>query len=79
MLWFYRRDDELITVETRVDNTTREYILVMQTADHQQTIERFKDLTAFNERLLQAEQKLARDRWSQSGPPVVLLDGWPSE
>jgi hypothetical protein len=24
MLWFYRRDEELITVETRFDDATRE-------------------------------------------------------
>jgi hypothetical protein len=77
MLWFYRRDDELITVETRFDSATREYLLVMQTADHQQTVERFKDLAAFKERLHRAEEKLAIERWTQAGAPVVLLDGWP--
>ena len=77
MLWFYRRGDELITVETRFDNATGEYLLVMQTADHQQTVERFKDLSQFKERLLRAEEKLASERWAQAGSPVLLPDGWP--
>jgi hypothetical protein len=79
MLWFYRRGDDLITVETRFDNATREYLLVMQTADHQQTVERFDNLAAFKDRLLRAEEKLAKERWAQAGPPVLLPDGWPTE
>jgi hypothetical protein len=79
MLWFYRRDDELITVETRFDNESREYLLILQTADHQQTVQRFKDLEAFKERLLRAEEKLATERWLQAGPPIIMLDGWPTE
>jgi len=77
MLWFYRRDEELITVETRFDDATREYVLITQTDDHKKTEERFKDLAAFKDRLLSAEQKLTNERWSQAGPPVLLLDGWP--
>ena len=77
MLWFYRRDEDLITVETRFDEATSEYVLIMQTADHDQTIERFKDLRAFQDRLVRAEEQLAQDRWKQAGAPVFLLDGWP--
>ena len=57
MLWFYRRDEDLITVETRFDEATSEYVLIMQTADHDQTIERFKDLRAFQDRLVRAEEQ----------------------
>ena len=77
MLWFYRRDEELITVETRFDDATREYVLIMQTDDHKKTEERFKDVVTFKDRLLIAEKKLAGERWTQAGPPVLLLDGWP--
>jgi hypothetical protein len=79
MLWFYRRDEELITIETRVDEATHEYVLIMQTADNQKTEERFKNLVAFKDRLLAAERRLAGERWTQAGPPVLLLDGWPRE
>ena len=77
MLWFYRRDEDLITVETRFDEATREYVLIMQTDDDKKTEERFKDVVTFKDRLLTAEKKLAGERWTQSGPPVLLLDGWP--
>src|SRR5438128_9813486 len=70
MLWFYQREKELITVETRFDEATGEYLLVTQTADHQSQIERFKDLRAFEERLVSAEKKLAAERWTQVGPPI---------
>jgi hypothetical protein len=77
MLWFYRREEELVTVETRFDESTREYVLIMQTDDNKKTEERFKDLATFKDRLLRAEEKLAHERWKQAGPPVLLLDGWP--
>ena len=77
MLWFYQRGDEVITVETRVDRTTGEYLLITQTADHDQKTERFKDVAEFQMRLVEAERQLAADRWTQAGPPVFLLDGWP--
>ena len=77
MLWFYQRDEELITVETRFDETTREYLFVVQTADHETRIERFKDLRAFEERLVREEKRLAGERWKQVGPPIFLRDGWP--
>jgi len=77
MLWFYQRDQELITVETRFDEATGEYLLVMQTANHEQQIERFKDLQAFEKRLVIAERTLATERWKQVGPPIFLRDGWP--
>ena len=77
MLWFYQRDKELITVETRFDEATGEYLLVMQTADGETKIERFKDLRAFENRLVREEKKLASERWKQVGPPIFLRDGWP--
>jgi hypothetical protein len=77
MLWFYRRDAELITLETRFDDATSEYVLITQSDDHKRSEERFKDLVAFKDRLLAAEQELARERFRQAGPPVLLLDGWP--
>jgi hypothetical protein len=49
----------------------------MQTDDHKKTEERFKDVVTFKDRLLIAEKKLAGERWTQAGPPVLLLDGWP--
>jgi len=77
MLWFYRRDKEIITVETRYDNAAREYLLLVQTVDGGQQTERFADVAAFQARLTSAERQLAEGGWQQAGPPIFLPDGWP--
>lgn len=79
MVWFYTRDQEKLTAETRFDNDTQDYVLVLNWPDGRQATERFSTVEAFQERLNRLRQELESEKWSQSGPPVLLADGWPDE
>lgn len=77
MLWFYSQDSTTLTIETRYDNRTAEYVLVVHwSADHRQE-ERFATKVLFRERLLELQAQVNRGGWRKDGPPIILLDGWP--
>jgi hypothetical protein len=79
MLWFFERSDEQIEVETRFDNTTLEYVVIVRRPDHQEEASRFKDSESLRVRLSKLTQELEADDWLTSGPPVLLPDGWPNK
>ena len=77
VLWFYSQDPLTMRIETRYDNRTAEYVLVVQwSADHRQE-ERFGTEVVFRERLLKLETQVNAEGWRKDGPPIVLPDGWP--
>lgn len=76
MLWFYRHDASLRVVETRYDNDTCDYVLVLHDAAGHTTEERFKTAQLFRERLEQLEQEFAEQRWRPDGAPFFLRTGW---
>jgi hypothetical protein len=79
MLWFFSRENESLRVETRYDNETAEYLLVVNRPDGLPETERFRDAAVFRQRLIQVEKGLSRDRWVTSKAPVLLPHGWPKK
>jgi hypothetical protein len=77
MLWFFERSKKLLTVETRYDNETLEYKIDIRPPDGAPTTERFTDMAAFRARLKDVERDLEDREWHQSGPAIVLPEGWP--
>jgi hypothetical protein len=79
MVWFYKRDRASLSIETRYDNETAEYVTVVVRPDGRRQTERFLKRESFRERLLALEQELGYERWVPDGPPHVLPDGWPNK
>jgi hypothetical protein len=79
MVWFYKRDRSALSVETRYDNETAEYVAVVVHPEGRLQTERFATRQAFREWLLALEQRLAQERWTPDGEPHILPDGWPDK
>ncbi len=76
MIWTFERGDEIVRLETRVDNDTREYVVVITWADRPPQTERYADVALYNVRILALEAQLAADHWSLVGNPQILPHGW---
>jgi hypothetical protein len=76
MLWMFQRGDESLRLETRFDNETADYLLIIHRPDGTQEIERFKDALTFGNRLNALEKQLDMEHWNTIGSPVLLRDGW---
>lgn len=79
MLWFFDRNDQHLRLETRYDNATSEYVLIVRWADGHEDTERFTDREAYRQRLVALESRLETDRWVRHGPPIIVPDGWPDQ
>lgn len=77
MIWLYERDNESIRLETRYDNDTKEYVVVVHYPDGRQLTERFPNPETCREWLLSLENNLDAEDWVRRGPPMILPDGWP--
>jgi hypothetical protein len=75
MVWMYVRGSESLRVETRFDNETNEYVLIVYREDGTQQGTRFKDPALFQTRLETLEKHLDRERWQADGVRL-LRDGW---
>lgn len=78
MIWFWSREKEKMRLETRYDNDTSEYVMVVERPDGKREIERFSDIGVFRTRLIALEQRLEADRWTQSGRPEVVPEWFPN-
>ena len=76
MIWLFERGSEALRLETRYDNASDEYVLVVVWSDHRTETERFSEKTAFEARLQRLEERLAAEQWTQVGPPALVYDGW---
>jgi hypothetical protein len=76
MIWSFERGDEVIRLETRIDNSKGDYILVIEWAERPPETERFTDYAAYQARLMALVGELAADRWTLIGGPIILADGW---
>jgi hypothetical protein len=76
MLWFYRRSDGDLRIETRFDSATSEYVLEVAWPMRPTVTERFPTSVAFEARLLALERELDKEEWRQVGSPEVLPHGW---
>lgn len=77
MIWFYSRDDHRLRLEMHYDNDTAEFVVTIEHPDGHQETERFPDLSGFSARVLSLEQRFKDERWSQSGPPLIVPEGFP--
>jgi hypothetical protein len=79
MIWFYTRGPVSLSLETRYDNATAEYVATVFHADGHRQTERFGQREALRQWLLMLEEKLASEQWAPDGPPHILPDGWPDK
>ena len=79
MLWFFTRDRDSIQLETRYDNDALEYVGTVTYPDGHQDSRRFATAEAFTQWLTTLEGRLAADRWTPDGAPLILPDGWPDK
>jgi hypothetical protein len=79
MLWFYTRDRASLSLETRYDNQTLEYLGILTHPDGRREAKRFPTAQAFRNWLVALDRKLTAKRWAQTGPPHLLPNGWPDE
>ena len=79
MLWFFRRQEESLRLETRYDNKASEYVAVVRWPDGRQQTEQFTKGEAFRAWLAAFEDALDGEFWSRDRSPVVLPDGWPDK
>jgi hypothetical protein len=78
MLWFFERDQQIVSLETRYDNDTSEYIAVVTYSDGRQVTERFANADGFRSWLQTWEARLEAEQWVRRGDPMLLADGWPT-
>jgi hypothetical protein len=78
MVWFFEREDEQLEVETRFDNATLEFVMIVRKPEEEHTT-RFPDSETFRVRLAELTNQLEADDWLTSGPPAILPDGWPDK
>ena len=79
MVWFFERYEESLRLETRYDNETREYVVVVHYPDGREETERFANPEEYRVRLVALENHLDAERWLCNGPPAILADGWPNK
>jgi len=79
MLWFYARDREWLSLETRYDNESHEDVAILTHPDGRRETKRFPTAQTFREWLVTMDTTLAAGRWPQNGGPHILPDGWPGK
>jgi hypothetical protein len=75
MIWQYQKDAQAIGLETRYDNRTLQYVLIIHRPEADD-VERYEKIEDFRERLLTLERQLADDDWRRAGPPILSPAGW---
>jgi hypothetical protein len=78
MVWFWMRGSEQLQLETRYDNDTEEFVVTVISSDGNSRTERFTDLKAFRARLVLLEEQLEAKAWRNSGPPLLVPEGFPN-
>ncbi len=76
MVWFYTRRRQSITLETRYDNATHEYVGILTGIGGPPMTKRFSTPESFTEWIVSLERDLLAEDWTPDGPPHVLPDGW---
>ena len=76
MLWFFDRDAESLTLETRYDDAQSKFVAVVRYPDGSEQTERFATLDDFRRWLDAFDELLQQENWRGRGQPVVLPYGW---
>jgi hypothetical protein len=71
MVWFYKRDDVCLGLETRYDEKASEYVAVVCHPDGHRDTERFDRFKAFGAWLQAFEKRLEAERWAADGSAHV--------
>ena len=79
MLWFFERDQKCLRLETRYDNDTSEFVVMVRYPDGREQSERFTDGGVFRGWLEAFEQHLAVQHWIGRSGPIILPYGWPDK
>jgi hypothetical protein len=79
MVWFYKRGSVSLSLETRYDNDTKEYVSVVVHPDGRREEQRFDRREEFGRWLKEFEERLANERWAADGPVHILPEGWPDK
>ena len=69
MLWCFERDDESLKLESRCDNDTSEFAVIVRHPDGRRRIEWFTD----------GDEDLEHQQWTRRAGPIIMPDGWPNE
>jgi hypothetical protein len=77
MIWFWSRERQRMRLETRYDNDTSEFVMVIEHPDGRRETERFEDIGTFRERLIALEQAFEAEHWTQSGKPEFVPEWFP--
>jgi hypothetical protein len=78
MLWFYARDHQSLTLETRHDDAAARFVVRVRWPDGREQVEHFSDLDTFRTWLTAFERAVEADCWQQNNV-VVLPYGWPAK
>jgi len=76
MVWFYKRDQQSLSLETRYDNERHEFVGTLIGVGSQPITKRFATADPFREWLESMERDLAAQNWQADGSPHMLPDGW---
>ncbi len=79
MVWFLRRDQQSLVIETRYDHETQDYVVTVTGASGKPKEMRFKTAVAFRAWLRAMDRDLTEDHWTQDGERCVLPEGWPDK
>ena len=75
MVWFFDREDESLILETRYDNDTSEFVMIVRHPGGDERTERFANRETFAKWL----QAFAEDQWRGRTGPIILPYGWPNK
>lgn len=78
MVWFWTRDQEELQFETMYDNDRAEFLVRLTFSTGERRTERFATIETFKDRVLQLEEQLQLERWKNSGPPLLVPEGFPN-
>ena len=79
MLWFFERDDESLKLETRYDNDTSEFVVIVRHPDGREQTERFTDCDEYGTWLKTFDRNLEHQQRTRHGGPLIMPDGWPNK
>lgn len=79
MIWFFDREDESLRVDTRYDNDTSEFVVIVRYPDGREQTNRFTKVNEFRARLEELQQTFEADHWVNRGGPIFLPTGWPDK
>ena len=76
MVWFYTRNQQSLTLETRYDNMADEFVGILTGLAGPPITKRFRTADAFRVWIEGLERDLGEQQWKADGPPHILPDGW---